>query len=215
MERSRVATLGLVLIALGCNDQGLVEDDDPPCRSLTVMEIQASIPPTPTADLIEQNGVDPEFDLYYEPNYRAAVRFTSEKLACVWIEPGTTFVGLSGSADTSAPWGVDNAVVLQFLDLGGNHVAFVAGGDGDLEAVRHLPTGEWITRLATASVPGAEVGVPDNPGGLYGFPSRGEGSFDVRPYFTPGVPLVVRVNTLDEGFVGSATDLFLFADRDE
>ncbi len=182
------------------------------CEALDVLKVQDWISPTATVDLIEQNGVDPEFDLYYAPTYKGAVRFSDQKIGCVWVEPGTTWVGFSGTADTQGPWGVDNAIVVEFYDLEENHLGWTSGGDGDLEAVRHLPTGELLPSMATASVQGQYVNVPDNPYGLYGFPSRGSGAFNLLPFFAPNEPVIFRFNTLDEGAVASVTDLYLFAD---
>lgn len=127
------------------------------------------------------------------------------------MEEGATLVGLSGSADTLAPWGVDNSVVIEFLDLQENRIGWAYGGDEHLDGMRYIPTGEFLPKLATASIAGPEVGVP-NPEACYGFPSHGAGSFNLVSLFTPNEPVIFRLNTLDEGAVGSVTDLYLFAE---
>lgn len=181
------------------------------CEPLSVLQLQQVVPSTNTADLAALYGIDPEFELYYAPNYLQAVRFASQKIGCVWVDEGASFVGLSGSADTQAPWGVDNAVVIEFLDLQENRIGWAYGGDGYLSGMRYIPTGELLPQLATASIPGPDVGVP-NPNGMYGFPARGAGAFNLLSNFTVNEPVIFRLNTLDEGAVGSVTDLHLFAD---
>lgn len=181
------------------------------CEPLSVLQLQNEVPSTSTAELAALYGIDPEFELYYAPNNIQGVRFASQKIGCVWVEEGASWVGLSGSADTQAPWGVDNAVVIEFLDLQENRIGWAYGGDGYLSGIRFIPTGELLPQLATASIPGPDVGVP-NPNGMYGFPSRGAGAFNLVSNFTVNEPVIFRLNTLDEGAVGSVTSLHLFAD---
>lgn len=176
------------------------------CMPLSSRSVLDAVPLTARDQLVASNGIDDELSIEFnsDGNWQDAVRFNSSEMDCVWVEPGTT-VSLSGSSDLTAPWSVDDVLVIEVLDESGARLGWGYLGNYSVTGVRDKVFGTLVPQLGTATI------TAEGQLGPFGYPADGPDAADLAPLFDDPRPRTVRVYALDGMIEGYVEDLYLFA----